>query len=265
MGDMTNWLYDPQGRLHICISGQLSILMLIEELELAGIDCFFSNTDGFAVKVKKTQREEFQKICDNWAALTTYNLEYVEYKRMYFRDVNNYIAETTDGKVKKKGIFLTSTELHKNKSFRVIAMALEQYFINGIKPEDYIPFYQNVYDFCGRSTAPKKTFEHVDLKTKKKLPHLIRYYVTENSNPDGSKPIKMVKATAKTKAKSTLVEPADYLKILCNYLPPSDFSHHLSQINHQWYIDECYKVILPIEAGRKIKFQPPPKNQLSLF
>ena len=49
MGDPSNWMYDPQARLHICIAGQLAILMLIEQLEMEGFKCFMSNTKFIGV------------------------------------------------------------------------------------------------------------------------------------------------------------------------------------------------------------------------
>lgn len=265
-GDPNNWKYDPQMRLHICIAGQVSILMLIEALELAGFETFFSNTDGGTTKVPKSRKDEFFQICKEWEEQTTYTLEYVDYKKIIYQDVNNYIAVDIKGNIKKKGLFCTSTFLHKNKSFRVIPLALEQYFINGIKPEEFIGSYTRVYDFCGRSTGSRKTYQHRDLTNNVDLPNLIRYYPTTKLNPNGIKVMKMVRPTATTNAKNTSIEPADYNKIVCNHLPVSDFPLHLSQIDRQWYIDECYKIIKPIELGRKLKkTRPISPNQTSLF
>lgn len=264
MGDPSNWMYDPQSRLHICIAGQLAILMLIEQLELEGFKCFMSNTDGASFQVKKSKKDLFFQICDKWCKDTTYSLEYTYFKKIFFQNVNSYTALTLDGKIKQKGSFLTSTELHKNKSFRVIALALEQYFINDIKVEDFIKSHDNIFDFVGRSTASKNKFYHEDIISKERLPYLIRYYPSNDNS--AQKIMKIKDPKNPTNANNTLLSPAELKKITCNYLPKSLYSDHLSKVNRDWYIEECYKIINPIIINKKIKnkkFKDP--NQISLF
>ena len=58
-------------------------------------------------------------------------LEYAKYKKMVIIDVNNYIGVYTNGKVKKKGIFETTIDYHKNPSYLIIPKALEAYFVEG--------------------------------------------------------------------------------------------------------------------------------------
>lgn len=261
MGDITNWMYDPQALLHICVNGQLSILMLIEECEIAGYQCFMSNTDGFAIKIKKSEKDNFIKMCEEWCKLTKYELEFTNYKKIYFQNVNSYIGITDKGGVKKKSAFMTDMELHKNKSFRVIPLALEQYFINGIKPEEYIMKFDNIFDFCGRSSGTR-TYYHKDITYNTLLPKLIRYYPCKVG---GSKIMKKVYSHNTTNAKDTNIQPAEYNKITCNYLPKEDYDKHLDNVNRQYFIDECYNIIRPIELGRKLKINKVPKEQLKLF
>jgi len=261
MGDMTSWLYDPLGRLKICIVGQLAILMLIEELELNGIECFSSNTDGASFIVHKNKKELFKKICKAWELHTKYELEELYYEKIYFQNINSYIGRLTDGTIKKKGIFLTSTELHKNKSFRIIPLALEQYFMYNKPVEEFINSHNNIFDFLSRSVG-NKTYYHKDITQNIKLPNIIRYYPC---NKEGSVIMKMVRENNDTNAKNTNIEPADYKKIICNYLPKEDYEKHLKNVNREFFINECYKIIRPIELGRKIKEINTNKNQLSLW
>jgi len=261
MGDMTNWMYDPQSLLHICVAGELSLLMLIEECELLGIECIASNTDGIMIKVHKSKKEEFLKICDEWCKLTNYELEFVNFKKVFFQNLNSYIGLTESNNVKKKGTFMTDMELHKNKSFRVIPLALEQYFINGIKPEEYIMNFNNMFDFCGRSSGTR-TYYHKDVTNNVLLPKLIRYYPC---NTGGYKIMKKVYAHNTTNANDTNIQPAEYNKIVCNYLPKEDYQKHLDNVNRTYFIEECYNIIRPIELGRKLKINKVPKEQLKLF
>ncbi len=68
-----------------------------------------------------------------------------------------------------------------------------------------------------------------------------------------------------TKATNNLISPAELKKIVCNYLPKSSYSDHLSKVSRGWYITECYKIIHPIELGKKIKTKPINPNQGTLF
>lgn len=261
MGDMQNWLYDPQQRLNICIAGQLSLLMLTEMLHEKGIQTIMQNTDGLSVYCKKTDVDLFYSICNEWIKITNYILEYKEYKAMYFLSVNDYIAIDIDNNVKYKGSFLISTDLHKNKSNRIIPLALKEYFINKKNVEDFINNYSNIYDFCARSTAGN-TFYHATYNkdgSEIKLPKLIRYYTAKK----GVNIMKTVKEGNDTNAKNTNVKPADKLKTILNKV--ENVEYHLSNIDRQWYIDEVNKIIYRLETGKKPKdiFKDP--NQLSLF
>ena len=263
MGDMTNWMYDPQARLHVCIGGQLSILMLIEEAELAGYHCFMSNTDGASFKIKRSQKEAFFKMCKEWEQKTTYTLEYAYFKEIYFETVNSYIGIKDDGEIKKKNSFLTDTELHKNKSNRIIALALEQYFIHKIPVEDYINSFKDIKQFCARSSAGK-TYYHEGYENNKcfKLPKLIRYYVSKK----GIHIKKVVREDNDTNANDSSVQPADRFKTVLNITEGINLEYHLQNIDRQWYIDKANEIIFRIEKGRKLKKSNiQPKEQLSLF
>jgi hypothetical protein len=69
--------------LSTCITGELSILMLIEECELIGIKCIMANTDGATFIVPKKLRDEFNSIKEQWRIATsitlTYELEEIEF------------------------------------------------------------------------------------------------------------------------------------------------------------------------------------------
>jgi len=43
-----------------------------------------------------------EEIVTDWESTTGYRMEWDEYAGLYQLDVNNYIAKTTSGKVKKK-------------------------------------------------------------------------------------------------------------------------------------------------------------------
>ena len=51
--DVQSWIYDRQLTMFTTITGELSLMMLIEAYELAGIHVISANTDGVTIKIKK--------------------------------------------------------------------------------------------------------------------------------------------------------------------------------------------------------------------
>ena len=108
MGSKYSVLFAPDNMIQVTMSGQLSLLMLIESLELAGIAVVSANTDGIVTKCPHALVWMRDAIIADWMQRTNFNMEKTEYRSIYNRDVNNYIAIGTDGKAKGKGIFATS-------------------------------------------------------------------------------------------------------------------------------------------------------------
>lgn len=262
MGDMTNWMFDKQAMLSVCISGELSILMLIEAQHLIGNQCIMANTDGATFYIKRDNLTEYERVCREWEQTTNFSLEHFDFSFLYFSTVNDYIGLKADGEVKRKGDFLIDSELHKNKSFKVIRMALNEYFINGVPPEKYIDGFDDIFQFCARSSAGN-TYKHIGYEenTSTPLPKLIRYYVSKK----GIRIIKEVKEGNDTGARDANVTPADKLKTVCNKLPPSSHKGHLDNVDRQWYIDECRSMIFAIETGKLPKRGGDNNNQINLF
>lgn len=100
-------LYSPNLMIQTTVTGQLGLLMLIEEAELRGMQVVSANTDGFVTKVPRARYDEFQAVLLEWQWASSLNLEETRYRGLWSRDVNSYIAITEDGKVKTKGGFAT--------------------------------------------------------------------------------------------------------------------------------------------------------------
>jgi len=104
-GNKYSCLYSPGSMLAVTLTGQLSLLMLIEQIENIGINVVSANTDGFVSLVPKKLLDDYQDICNRWQERLNFTLEETRYKALYSRDVNNYLAIKEDGKTKNKGIF----------------------------------------------------------------------------------------------------------------------------------------------------------------
>jgi len=136
-GSKYSSLYSPQLLLQTTITGQLSLLMLIEELELNGIRVVSANTDGIVTYYHESQIPTLQDILFNWEIQTSYTLEQTDYRELASRDVNNYIAVKLDGKTKCKGCF-GEASMSKNPDGLIIYEAVAEFIANGTPIEKTI-------------------------------------------------------------------------------------------------------------------------------
>jgi hypothetical protein len=129
-GSKYSTLYSPQLLLQTTITGQLSLLMLIENLELNDIKVISANTDGIVTRYHESQIPLLQDILFDWEITTSYNLEQTDYREVASRDVNNYIAVKLDGKAKCKGCF-GEASLSKNPDGLIIYEAVAKFIADG--------------------------------------------------------------------------------------------------------------------------------------
>lgn len=235
-GDAHSFLYDNQFLLSITVNGQLMLAMLIDKfIKIPNIKILQTNTDGISVMISKIYENDLLLICKEWEQLTKLQLEYAYYKKMVIKDVNNYLAVYTNNKVKYKGLFEIEKDYHKDNSFKIIPIALSNYFVNSIPIETTINNHTNIYDFCGRVKA--KAGMHYKLhyvKDKKyieeKQQKNIRYYISN----DGGRLLKYYSdgrtSDVHVRSKVTIANKIEKDKKYNN-------------INHNFYIKECYKII----------------------
>lgn len=96
MKDQFNPLFDPRSNNNVVIFGQLLLTDLIERLE-GHCELIQSNTDGLIVKLRGNE-DEVRAICKEWEDRTGMGLGYDRVRKIYQKDVNNYIME-----MEKKG------------------------------------------------------------------------------------------------------------------------------------------------------------------
>jgi DNA polymerase elongation subunit (family B) len=262
--DMNSWIYDRQLTMFTTITGELSLMMLIEAYELKDINVISANTDGVTIRVHKSKMDDVEKINQWWSELTQYELERVDYSKIIFSTVNDYIAITTNGEIKKKGDFLTDFELHKNKSCRVVPIALERYFVDGVDVRDSILAHSNPYDFCIRQKSTKDFHYEGYRKGKDAVVYnkLIRYYVSN----EGEKLMKIKNEDSDSTAPEIAqVEAGEWLCKVVNYLPKTTNVQDMN-INYEYYIEKAESMIVKILSnGKKKKQTKKVPNQLSMF
>jgi hypothetical protein len=220
------------------------------------------NTDGLEMMIPDNRVDDYMKVCAEWEKLTQLALEHDQYSKMVIRDVNNYMAITTKGKVKCKGAFewedLSNKKVatfHKNKSFLIIPKAIYAFFVHGTKPEDFLDQNTDIFDYCGAVKA-KAGWHFVDRRivdgnlVNDKLQKIVRYYI---SNTGG----KMVKCHSD--GREIQVESGEWLQTTVNKLDASK-AYDTYDINKKYYLEEIYKEIEGIQA---VTFNK--STQLSLF
>lgn len=140
-------LYAPDLLLQTTISGQIGLLILIDELEKHdGINVVSANTDGIVVHCEIELHDKVDEICSWWEKSTNLILEETSYKALYSRDVNNYIAVKENGGVKLKGAY-KEPGLSKNAMAYISAKAVVDYLSKGETIEDTIELCDDIRDF----------------------------------------------------------------------------------------------------------------------
>jgi len=123
LGSKWSKLYSPHLLIQTTITGQLSLLMLIEQLEAEGFNVLSANTDGVTIRCAVNCRALMEEVIVGWESVTQFDTEETPYRAVHSRDVNNYIAIKTDGGVKLKGAYAPAG-LMKNPTNEVCVQAV---------------------------------------------------------------------------------------------------------------------------------------------
>lgn len=130
LGSKWSTLYSPHLMIQVTVTGQLALLMLIEAVEAVGISVVSGNTDGVVIKCPKSKSKELAEVISWWEKVTGFETEETQYRAVFSRDVNNYVAIKPDGKVKLKGAYAPAG-LQKNPSNEVCVDAVVAYLTKG--------------------------------------------------------------------------------------------------------------------------------------
>lgn len=158
LGNFWSKIYSPDLLIQVTMTGQLSLLMLIEMVELAAIPVVSANTDGIVIRCPKDRYTDLEQVVMTWEAITGFNTEETRYKGIFSRDVNNYIAvklkegkdaqgnqiwfDETDG-CKTKGVFsevgsALNSPLSKNPESYICSMAVQAFLEHGTPIEETV-------------------------------------------------------------------------------------------------------------------------------
>ena len=225
-----NFCYSPFAVMQIRINGQLLLLMLAEKLTQIGCRIVQANTDGLFVLLKRDVYSKANNICREWEQLTKLTLEEDRFKAMYQYAINDYFAITEEGKVKEKGMFITTVKLGKGLTPKIIPKAVINFFKDGVPVEDTIKNCKDIRDFLMSEKTGKQW--HVEYMNKEQQ-RTNRFYASTNGGylwkwkgEDTKQYQNMLTASGVT---------------LLNYLDDKPIEER--KINYRYYIMEAYKII----------------------
>jgi hypothetical protein len=136
MGAEFNKLYDPRMRLLVCITGQMAMWDLLEKIENHAT-IIQSNTDAhYYIPFSDEDEKAIDEIANDWMKRTGYTLDDDPFKAIFQKDVNNYLAVTSDGKVKFKGAIGLTNGLKVSKA--IVSNAFINYVVAGKDYKEFI-------------------------------------------------------------------------------------------------------------------------------
>ncbi len=212
-------VFAPELLLYTAMTGQLSLLMLIEEFHLHGIPVLSGNTDGIVLDCDAAQEKQCFEIVNHWEQESGYTMEQTVYKTYARRDVNSYFALKENGKIKRKGLF-KKYDIGKNQAFNICQEAVINKILYDQPIEETIIDDQYTIDDYVMLTkvtgGAHKDGEHIG--------NVVRFYRSTLTDT----PINYVKNDNKVGSSDCCIPIMDYDSMT----PPLD-------IDYQFYVDRA--------------------------
>jgi hypothetical protein len=150
----TNPLYDPLMGRSVCISGQLYLLELAQRLyrDIPDLRVVQLNTDGIMFELDEQHYDQAIEILNEWQQRTGFALEEDKIRMLIQKDVNNYLLEFENGKIKTKGGYFSygipaAGAFSINNNFVIVKQAVIEYFTKCTPVEDTINSCQDIHKF----------------------------------------------------------------------------------------------------------------------
>lgn len=231
-GSKWSALYSPDLLIQTTITGQLSLLMLIEMLESYGTQVVSANTDGIVMRHKRTRSDIVAQVVTQWETITGFATEATEYSALYSKDVNNYIAIKPDGSYKLKGLY-TPAGLQKNPTAEIATLAAVEYLRTGKPIEQTVRECGDVRKFVTIRAVKGGATTEIDLIGEEYLGRAVRWYYSTLRRGE----VIRYKTNGNTVARS---EGAMPLMELPDELP--------ADIDFDWYIAEAHNILQNVGA-----------------
>lgn len=184
-----NDLFDPLMGRSVCITGQLFLLEMAQNLyqNVEDLVIVQLNTDGVMIEFYEDQYEEVLAIVNEWQSRTGFELEEDSVALIAQKDVNNYVEVQPNGSIKTKGGYLVrgiapAGAFNVNNNACIVATALKEYFVNGTPVEETINGCNDIFQFQIIAKAGAKYREAYHLVDGEQVPvqKVNRVYATKD-------------------------------------------------------------------------------------
>lgn len=170
--------FDPAYMLKITINGQLMLLMQAEDLlTVPGLELIQINTDGLTVRLPAENLAYARAIVSAWSVKTKMPVEEKQYRRMFVRDVNNYVGEFMDGSRKAKGAYLVERDWHQNHSQLVVPKGAQAVLLEDADADTFVRLHPDNWDFMLRVKTNVDSAIRFD--SGREMKGTIRYYLSK--------------------------------------------------------------------------------------
>ncbi len=274
-GSTYSVVFAPHLMISVTLTGQLSLLMLIEAAHLSGIPVVSGNTDGVVFQCPRSKWNGFvmkdgkpttrlmpspiQDIITWWETVTSFNLEFAEYRAIYNESVNTYIAVKADGSFKRKGDLANhwrektpwgdkngdydpSREgLKKSPQTTICADAALGFLLKGIPVERTINQCNDIREFVKVAQVNGGATWRGD-----RIGKVVRFYWAQDGDP-------ILRVLANAQGTHGKVQKSDGCRPIMNL--PDDYSVP-DDIDRMRYIEEAYQILEDIGAGTYATAKP---------
>lgn len=239
-------LYSPDLMLAVTLTGQFTLLMLIEWLEHAGVTTLSANTDGIAIRYSKPLQERVEFVVSRFSEVSKFSFEFTPYRALAMKDVNNYIAVKTDRSLKMKGIY-APLSLRKNPTAQVAADAVARWLAHGT------PFMDTIKNAPFVDFISARNVTGGGHQAGQYLGKVVRWYQSKDPELEAIKYVKNGNKVPKT-------DGARACMIL------ADKQAHPADLDYAWYYREAVKIAVAVGCAPYLTEEalalvaPPPKK-----
>lgn len=247
-------LYAPDLMLAVTLTGQFTLLMLIEWLEYAGATTLSANTDGIAIRYRKEKEDLIQHVVNRFSQVSRFVFEFTPYRVLAMKDVNNYLAIKPDRSVKAKGIYAPLVErkvgkeklnLRKNPTAQVCSDAVAAWLADGT------PFAETIKNAPFVDFLSARNVTGGGEQAGEYLGGVVRWYQSTDRELPPLTYIKNGNKVPKTEGARACME-----------LPVG--GNHPADLDYSWYLRESVKIASDVgcsayltEAELKLIAKPP--------
>jgi len=238
--------YDPLFTMSVTLNGQLLLCLLAELIlqHVPGVQLIQCNTDGLTVRIPHGSSHALKQVNEWWERQTKLHLEQMTYRRMCIRDVNNYIGQYLDGKVKRKGAYEHDLEWHQNHSALVVPKVAEKVLLEGAPIRETVEQWSEMMDFMLRTKVPRNSFLTIESDSwpdrttpqRYQLQNITRYLITK----DGGHLFKIMPPLKGKDTWRQIGVEAGWKVTPCNDIKDA----RGAQIDFDYYVQEIEKITL---------------------